>query len=66
MEAQPDDDSSSEVELLTSEQVGAIFGVDPRSVTRWANIGRLPFTTVLGGEHRYRVEDVRRLLDREN
>ena len=61
LEADPAQDIYSTLELLTSDQVAAMFGVDPRTVTRWANGGQLPFFTVLGGEHRYRADEVAKL-----
>ena len=42
--------------------VAAQFAVDPKTVTRWANAGRLPCITTLGGHRRYREADVRALF----
>lgn len=49
-------------ELLTPAEVAKMFGVDPKTVTRWAKAGKLPAIRTLGGHRRYRASDVRRLL----
>ena len=49
-------------ELLTPEEVAALFRVDPKTVTRWANTGRLPYLRTLGGHRRYRKSVVMALL----
>ena len=46
---------------LTPQQVADIFHVDPKTVARWARMGKLDFTTSLGGHRRYfraQVEEV--------
>lgn len=48
--------------LLTPAEVAKMFGVDPKTVTRWAKAGKLPAIRTLGGHRRYRASDVRRLL----
>lgn len=40
--------------LLTPAQVAARFAVDPKTVTRWAKDGKLPFILTPGGHRRYR------------
>jgi excisionase family DNA binding protein len=52
-------------ELLTPGQVAALFAVDPKTVTRWAQDGRLTCIRTLGGHRRFRAEEVRRLLNSE-
>lgn len=47
---------------LTPAEVAALFGVHPKTVTRWAKGRRLGFIRTLGGHRRYRLSDVRRLL----
>ena len=39
--------------LLTTGQVAVMFGVNPRTVNRWASEGRLG-SVVTGGHHRFR------------
>jgi excisionase family DNA binding protein len=47
---------------LTPAEVAALFGVHPKTVTRWAKGRRLAFIRTLGGHRRYRLSDVRKLL----
>lgn len=56
---QPLDDGG----LLTPSEVAKLFRVDPRTVTRWAQAGKLSSLTTLGGHRRYRLEEVERLLE---
>lgn len=49
--------------LLTPAEVAAMFRVDPKTVTRWAQAGKLTAIRTLGGHRRYREEEVRRLLE---
>ena len=53
---------SPEVQLLTPEEVAALFRVDPKTVTRWANMGKLHPLRTLGGHRRYRVSEIEALL----
>lgn len=56
---------ASEVdELLTPGQVAKLFGVDPKTVTRWASAGKLTALHTLGGHRRYRAREVHELLER--
>lgn len=48
--------------LLTPREVGAIFRVDPKTVSRWAKQGRIPVIRTLGGHRRYYESDVQALL----
>lgn len=48
--------------LLAPAEVGALFGVDPRTVTIWANHGLLTPVRTPGGHRRYRDADVASLL----
>lgn len=49
--------------LLTPREVAALFRVDPKTVTRWADEGRLSSVRTLGGHRRYRVSEIRTLLE---
>jgi excisionase family DNA binding protein len=49
-------------ELLTPAEVGRLFRVAPKTVTRWAKAGKLSSVRTLGGHHRYRANEIRRLL----
>lgn len=48
--------------LLTPAEVAAMFRVDPKTVTRWADAGKLTAIRTLGGHRRYREAEVRALL----
>ncbi len=49
--------------LLTPREVADIFGVDPKTVTRWAKAGKLTSIRTLGGHRRYRKSEVDDLRD---
>lgn len=51
-------------ELLTPGEVARLFGVDPKTVTRWASAGKLSPLRTLGGHRRYRATEVNALLER--
>ncbi len=51
-------DISKPPELLTPAEVGALFRVDPKTVTRWAQRGKVRSIRTLGGHRRYRAEDI--------
>jgi excisionase family DNA binding protein len=50
--------------LLTPAEVAALFRVDPKTVTRWAQAGKLSSIRTLGGHRRYRESEVNELLGR--
>lgn len=50
-------------ELLTPGEVARLFGVDPKTVTRWAAAGKLTARRTLGGHRRYVAAEVHRLLE---
>jgi excisionase family DNA binding protein len=52
-----DDDEN----LLTPREVAHLFGVDPKTVTRWARAGRLTTLRTLGGHRRYLNSEVEAL-----
>ena len=47
--------------LLTPSEVAAIFRVDPKTVTRWAKVGKLSSIRTLGGHRRFREAEVKML-----
>lgn len=53
--------------FLTPKEVAGWFGVDPKTVTRWANAGKLNGKVRIirtpGNHRRFRTEDVRKLLE---
>jgi excisionase family DNA binding protein len=50
-------------ELLTPGEVARLFGVNPKTITRWATAGKLNPIRTLGGHRRYRAGEVRALLE---
>lgn len=50
-------------ELLTPGEVAQLFGVDPKTVSRWADAGKLDALRTLGGHRRYRAGEVHALLE---
>jgi excisionase family DNA binding protein len=47
--------------LLRPSEVAAIFGVQPRTVVRWAQEGRLPSIRTPGGHTRFQADAVNAL-----
>jgi excisionase family DNA binding protein len=43
-------------------QVAALLSVSPKTVSRWAQEGRLPYLRTLGGHRRYPDAEIRALL----
>jgi excisionase family DNA binding protein len=48
--------------LLAPAEVARLFGVGPKTVTRWAKAGKLNAIRTLGGHRRYRASEVRAIL----
>lgn len=48
--------------LLTPSEVAALFAVDPKTVTRWAKLGRLTCIRTLGGHRRFLADEVHALI----
>ena len=53
----------AEDELLTPSEVAVMFRVDPKTVTRWAQAGRIPSFRTIGGHRRFRASEVQRFLE---
>lgn len=51
--------------LMTPAEVAKCFRVDPKTVTRWANSGKLTAIRTLGGHRRYRKSEVESILNRD-
>lgn len=52
--------------LLTPAEVATMFKVDPKTVTRWAKLGKLSSIRTLGGHRRYKEDEVLGLLNGQN
>jgi len=50
-------------EYLTPRDAARILCVSGRTVSRWADQGRLPHIVTLGGHRRFRRSDVEKVLD---
>jgi len=51
-------------QLLAPSEVAALFGVEPKTVARWSRAGKLVCIYTPGGHRRYRVEEIRAMLER--
>ncbi len=51
-----------ESQLLTPAEVALLFRVDPKTVARWAAVGRLPSIRTPGGHRRFPRPAVEELL----
>jgi excisionase family DNA binding protein len=49
--------------LLTPSEVAKLFKVDPKTVTRWSNNGKIACIKTAGGHRRYKLEEVQKLLN---
>jgi excisionase family DNA binding protein len=49
--------------LMTSAEVARLFAVDPKTVARWANDGRINSMRTPGNHRRFRESEVRALLN---
>ena len=62
----PEDQDAPRVpddELLTPSEVAAMFRVNPKTVTRWHQTGKVSAIRTLGGHRRFRASEIRRLLE---
>ena len=48
---------------LRPAEVADLLSVSPKTVTRWAKEGKLPFMQTLGGHRRYPEAEIRELID---
>ena len=53
----------TEFGYLRTAQVAELLQVSPKTVSRWAQEGRLPFFRTLGGHRRYPDAEIRALLE---
>jgi len=57
-------DIQPESRLLTPAEVAALFRVDPKTVTRWAQQGKIRSIRTLGGHRRYSEAEIQSFLDK--
>ena len=55
-------ENSTEQSLMTPAEVAELFRVDPKTVTRWADAGKISAVRTLGGHRRYQRDQVVALL----
>jgi excisionase family DNA binding protein len=53
---------SNHEELMTPGEVARLFAVDPKTVSRWANSGKITTVKTLGGHRRFRAAEIRAML----
>ncbi|OFE16299.1 excisionase [Humibacillus sp. DSM 29435] len=53
--------SEADEQLLTPGEVAAYFRVHPKTITRWAESGRLTSVRTLGNHRRFLASEVRAL-----
>jgi excisionase family DNA binding protein len=53
----------TEPRYLRIAQVAELLHVSPKTVSRWAQEGRLPYLRTLGGHRRYPDREIRALLE---
>ena len=64
MAAQPSGKAAPEPpRYLRTTQVADILKVSPKTVSRWAKEGKLPFLKTLGGHRRYPASEIRQLAE---
>jgi excisionase family DNA binding protein len=54
---------SEEPGFLRTAEVADLLSVSPKTVSRWAKEGKLPFMKTLGGHRRYPQAEIRELVD---
>jgi excisionase family DNA binding protein len=61
---QPSDKSASTYpSYLRTAEVAELLSVSPKTVSRWAKEGKLPFMKTLGGHRRYPEAEIRALAE---
>lgn len=58
MRRTPSSWSYAGMSVLTVSGVAAIFHVSPKTIVRWADEGKLPYSLTLGGHRRFQRADV--------
>lgn len=50
--------------LYTPAEVAAMFGCNPKTITRWSRDGKLKCIRTLGGHRRFRASDIRDAMNK--
>ncbi len=58
-------DTNDESTLMTPSEVADLFRVDPKTVTRWAQAGKIPHVRTLGGHRRYPRKQIEALINQQ-
>jgi excisionase family DNA binding protein len=53
---------TDQARLLTPAEVAGVFRVDVKTVTRWANTGRISSIRTLGGHRRFHQDEINTVL----
>jgi excisionase family DNA binding protein len=53
-------------ELLPPGEVARMLGVDPKTLARWAKLGKIPSQRTLGGHRRFRRSVVEAIINGED
>ena len=51
---------------LRTSEVATLLHVSPKTVSRWAKEGRLPYLATLGGHRRFPEPEIQRMTDELN
>ena len=62
-EQRKDNKDSEAPTYLRPAEVADLLSVSPKTVSRWAKEGKLPFMNTLGGHRRYPEAEIRKLVD---
>jgi excisionase family DNA binding protein len=54
---------SGEPGFLRPAEVAELLSVSPKTVSRWAKEGKLPFLKTLGGHRRYPAAEIQKLVN---
>jgi len=56
-------DGFDDTYLMTPGEVAAKMRVDSKTVTRWAQLGKVPCIRTIGGHRRFYVRDLRAMIE---
>jgi excisionase family DNA binding protein len=56
-------DMPSDKKLLSPSEAAAILNISPITIKVWAQDGKIPFSSTLGGHRRFKLSDINNILD---